>query len=369
MPGPSPAPRERGLARQLPRRTAPLAAPGIVVLATGTLGSLRSLAVEIETVTAPAGGLLEAVRRTLDHGDEALLCVAFAQARGVHLVAHELQRLARRGRARVVVTTTLGATSPAALAAIGDSGAALRVLNPGGATYHPKVFLARSGGTVRAVVGSANLTSGLVANVEAGMSLVGSSTDPPLARLWGWAESVWDDPRSKTWEPGPTPVGDEAIEPELLALLAAAARANPVVYTLGPSPRPNRVTDVTESGLWVETDRSRARADGPQVIPPRMLNLAWDVLRSRGRLSNRELLDELRVHRSSFVCAILARLPGVTRVAGRGITLRHAGPTSGVPGRGRGAEGPVNAAGASDVGARLEGGWDEEGTEEEVAGR
>lgn len=302
-------------------------------LAAGTLGWLRSRSVEIETVTAPAGGLLEAVRRTLDHGDEALLCVAFAQARGVHLVASELQRLARRGRARVVVTTSLGHSLPAALAAISDCGAELRVLNPGGATYHPKVFLARRGGTVRAVVGSANLTSGMVANVEAGMSLAGADTEPPLARLWGWAESVWDDPRSEAWEPGPTPVSDEAIEPELFALLAAAARANPVVYTLGPSPRPNWVREVTESGLWVETDRSRARAEGPQVVPPRMLNLAWDVLRSRGRLTNRELLDELRVHRSSFVCALLARLPGVASVAGRGITLTHASPTSGMRAR------------------------------------
>jgi hypothetical protein len=56
-----------------------------------------------------------------------------------------------------------------------------------------------------------------------------------------------------------------------------------------------------------------------------MLNLAWDALRARGRLTNRELLDELRVHRSSFVCGILARLPGVEREDGREIALRYAG--------------------------------------------
>ncbi|MDQ3032187.1 MAG: hypothetical protein M3Y87_07215 [Myxococcota bacterium] len=41
-----------------------------------------------------------------------------------------------------------------------------------------------------------------------------------------------------------------------------------------------------------------------------MLDLAWEVLRARGTLTNREMLGELRIHRSSFVCAILARLKG-----------------------------------------------------------
>lgn len=281
---------------------------------------------DIETVTAPTGGLLAAVRRTLDHGDDALVCVAFAQARGVHLVAKELEAVSKRGTARVLVTTTLGSSSPAALAAIRDCGAELRVLNPGGATYHPKVFLTRRGSAVRAIVGSANLTSGLVANVEAAMALHGTRSDAPLASLWAWAESLWLDPRGAPWNAGASAVAEEAIEPELLAQIAAVARASPTVYTLGPSPRANRVADVNAFGVWVETDRSRERDEGAQVVTPRMLNLAWDALRARGRLTNRELLDELRVHRSSFVCAILARLPGVTSEGGRSIALRYTPP-------------------------------------------
>jgi hypothetical protein len=268
------------------------------------------------------------VRQTLDHGDEALVCVAFAQARGVHLVAKELEAVSKRGAVRVLVTTTLGSSTPAALTAIRECGAELRVLNPGGATYHPKVFLTRRGDDVRAIVGSANLTSGLVANVEAAMALHGTRSDAPLASLWSWAESLWADPRGAPWDVGVGEVAEEAIEPELLAQIAAVARASPTVYTLGPSPRPNRVADVTASGVWVETDRSRERDEGAQVVTPRMLNLAWDALRSRGRLTNRELLDELRVHRSSFVCAILARLPGVTSEGGRSIALRYAPPAA-----------------------------------------
>jgi hypothetical protein len=90
-------------------------------------------------VTAPAGGYLGAVRRVLAAADDALVCVAFAQARGVHLLAGELAAVAQRGTARVVVTTTLGTSSAAALSAITDCRAELRVLNPGGATYHPEL--------------------------------------------------------------------------------------------------------------------------------------------------------------------------------------------------------------------------------------
>jgi len=110
--------------------------------------------VEFTLVTAPTGGYLHAVRRVLATADDALVCVAFAQARGVHLLAEELSNVAQRGTARVVVTTTLGTSSAAALSAMGDCHAEVRVLNPGGATYHPKVFLERSGDAVKAVIGS-----------------------------------------------------------------------------------------------------------------------------------------------------------------------------------------------------------------------
>jgi hypothetical protein len=286
--------------------------------------------VQASVVTAPTGGYVDAVRRVLATADDALICVAFAQARGVHLVEKELSHVAKRGDARVVVTTTLGTSSPAALGALCDGGARLRVLNPCGATYHPKVFVGRNGDGVQAVVGSANLTSGLVANVEAGTLLSGTMQDAAIAELWSWAEGVWRDPRGQDWVPTPESALDEAIDPELLAQLVAVAQANPTVYTLGPARKPNLVREVTASGLWVETERSRRKQQergdaSAQLVPPRMLNLAWDTLRARGRLTNRELLEELRVHRSSFVCAILARLPDVKSEDGREIALRYTG--------------------------------------------
>ncbi|MBN8613662.1 MAG: phospholipase D family protein [Deltaproteobacteria bacterium] len=279
---------------------------------------------DVSTVTAPSGGLLAAVRATLAGADDALLCVAFAQTRGVHLIGEELAAVSDRSGARVLVTTVFSRAPTPALTALSDTGASVRVLNPGGGTYHPKVFLGRRGNTLQAVVGSANLTSGLAANIEAATYLRGSRDDEALARLWTWAESAWSDPRARDWVSSPDDQSEEEIEPELLALIDAAITREPELYTLGPTPKLNVVRDRGPSGLWVETERTRAANAAAQLVPPRMLNLAWDVLRSRGELSNRTLLDELRVHRSSFVCALLARVPGVEVVSSRPIVLRYA---------------------------------------------
>lgn len=87
-------------------------------------------------------------------------------------------------------------------------------------------------------------------------------------------------------------------------------------------PSPNRVHAIERTGVLVSTDASRARGDGPQLVEPRMIQVACDALRADGTLTNRHLLDELRVMRSSFVCAALATLPEVEVVGRRPITLR-----------------------------------------------
>jgi hypothetical protein len=54
-----------------------------------------------------------------------------------------------------------------------------------------------------------------------------------------------------------------------------------------------------------------------------MVQGAWDYLQAHGGLTNRYLLDKdgLNVKRSSFVCALLARLPGVVVVSPNPIML------------------------------------------------
>lgn len=265
------------------------------------------------------------MRETLADAEEALLCVAFVHSRGVHLIEKELRELARRGRSRMVVTTTFDHDGGSALAVAAECGVAVRTLNPGsGSTYHPKVYLGRGRSRVSAVVGSANLTGGLATNVEVAMFLQGSADEKPLAALWKWAEQTWADPRASDWQASvaESPADDPL---QLRAEIAAEVRRDPIFLTLGVRPARNRVVDVDASGVYVETERSKQRGRGAEFIPAWMFNTAIDYVKAFGRLTNRELLDHLRVHRSSAVCAILSRLPGMRPLAGRVVGVQLGG--------------------------------------------
>lgn len=278
----------------------------------------------VETVTTSDRSLLHAVRATLDGAEEAFLCVAFVQEKGLHLLQKELEALRDRGaRSRLLVTTTFQTTSPSALSMASGLGLDVRVLNPGsGRTFHPKLYLGSNRGDARAVVGSANLTGGLATNLEAAVSLRGVREDVPLARAWDWAEALWSDDRVERWTPQAAERAEEPFEPDLYRALRGEVQRSPVFLTLGPRPRKNRVVELTSVEVHVETERSRERTGGAESIPAWMFNLAWDRLRTHGTLSNTVLLKDLRVHRSSAVCAILARLPQVERVPAREIVLR-----------------------------------------------
>jgi len=194
------------------------------------------------------------------------------------------------------------------------------VLNPGGRTFHPKVYLGAADAALQAIIGSANLTAGLATNMEAGVWLRGTKSERPLADAWSWAESLWADPRAQDWEVRAVAESrHEVFTPELWAFVQREVRRDPVFLTLGPRPKPNRITDATPEALYVETSRSRER-NQQEAIPAWMFNLAWEYLQTHGELSNSVLLKELRVHRSSAVCAVLARHPGIE--VGRGVVLR-----------------------------------------------
>lgn len=212
-----------------------------------------------------------------------------------------------------------------ALAVARELGVEVRIHNHAGGTYHPKLYLGAAGDEARAVIGSANLTAGLACNVEVGVALSGTRRDLPLARAWEIGEDLWSDARSEAWVARAADGAGEQIDAQLFAALTRARRQDPVFRTLGSKPRPNRVADMTPSEVFVETERSKAARTGPQPVPAWMLNLAWEYLRTRGELSNTVLLHQLRVHRSSAVCALLARVPGVIVAPGRSITLRWEG--------------------------------------------
>ena len=279
---------------------------------------------EVATVTTSDRSLLHAVRAALTSADEAFLCVAFVQEKGIHLVEKELESLRRRkARSRLLVTTTFQTTSASALSMASALGLEVRILNPGaGRTFHPKLYLGCSRAGASAVIGSANLTGGLATNFEAAVALRGSREDVPLARAWEWAEVLWADERVVPWTPQVSEPVEEEFDPELYRALVVEIARNPVFMTLGRSPRPNRVVDWSRVGVQVETERSRGRGRGTEEIPAWMFNLAWDRLRTHGQLSNTVLLNDLRVHRSSAVCAMLARVPGVELGSALPIVLR-----------------------------------------------
>lgn len=263
------------------------------------------------------------MRSVLTASRDSLLCVAFAHERGVRLLGKELEYARRRGgRARLLVTNVFdrgGSTSNALAAAVGYD-VEVRIHNHAGGTYHPKLYLGADGKASQAVIGSANLTAGLACNIEVGVALTGTRRDEALARAWEIGEELWSHARSEEWR-GQIIAPLEGIEPELFSALQSACEENPVFLTLGRDPKPNHVVELNSSGALVETVATDRKNTSAQLVPAWMLNIAWDYLRAKGALSNSTLLNDLRVHRSSAVCAMLGRVPGVRVTSAKPVVL------------------------------------------------
>lgn len=117
------------------------------------------------------------------------------------------------------------------------------------------------------------------------------------------------------------------LDDELYNRIASVVEAGDEIETLSIS-RPNWISSFDRSGVWVETGRSRARGSGPQLVPAWMIAVAWERLSKRGDLSHTELLGEMNVKRSAFVCALLARFPDVVVRQSRPTVLELATRTS-----------------------------------------
>jgi hypothetical protein len=112
----------------------------------------------------------------------------------------------------------------------------------------------------------------------------------------------------------------EPFTVELLQQVRDAVTEGDVIDTLGVG-RPNGIVRITAEGIWVETDRSKELGSGPQFVPAWMVVAGWTHLRRFGRMSHQDLLNELNVKRSAFVCALLSRLPDVQVESVRPIVL------------------------------------------------
>ena len=264
------------------------------------------------------GQLLTAVRSVVAESEQSLLCVAFANEAGIRLLEPALKN--GPDRVRLLSTTVFGDTTAAALGHAAALGVQVRTLNLPRGTYHPKVYIGARADRISALVGSANLTSGLLRNIEAAAVLAGNNHEASLIDLQELAESWWTHPAATPWVGNvEVPLHDNFVA-DLWGHLQRSVHPGMTVLTLSDA-RPNRVMEVGPTALWVETERSRGQRRGAQEVPAWMFNIAWDYLASHGSLSNTTLLNDLNVHRSSVVCAVLALLAPVEVVSRRPIVL------------------------------------------------
>jgi hypothetical protein len=192
------------------------------------------------------------------------------------------------------------------------------VLNPSAGTYHPKLYLAGTESDSHAVISSVNLTSGLIANVELGVLLSGRRSEPALVEAWRIGEAYWRHPAAVAWSLTAAVAPSEAMATTLLQTIRAAIPEGSVISTVSRG-KPNTIAQITSLGVYVKTERS---GDKPELVDAWMLELAAEALLVDGRLTNRHLLQDLHVHRSSAVCAILAQFAEVEVASTEPIELR-----------------------------------------------
>lgn len=101
-----------------------------------------------------------------------------------------------------------------------------------------------------------------------------------------------------------------SFDDELFELVSGAVGPGTAILTLSAK-KLNRASVVDRVGVWVETERSMRLGSGPQLVPAWMIAAAWERLCDKGELSQQELLNELNVKRSAFVCALVAKFPEV----------------------------------------------------------
>jgi HKD family nuclease len=268
----------------------------------------------------PNGGLLKGIRSVFDDATESILCVAFINRAGVALIENELQKLGPS--ARVLLTSVFGSTTQPALHTLQRLGCRVKILNLSGGTYHPKLYLAGARRFSTAAIGSANLTSGLIKNVEVMSRFRGDPDWKPIRESATIAEDLWNHPSALPSRDVVAESKDEVFSPELESLIRRTFHLGQTIKTISQG-QSNRIMEILPSGILIETGRTESRGTGPQLVDAWMIELAWDSLKSCGELSNTTLLNELKVHRSSAVCALLAHLEGVCVVSTRPIILSY----------------------------------------------
>jgi hypothetical protein len=107
-----------------------------------------------------------------------------------------------------------------------------------------------------------------------------------------------------TTDVGPAPRGTK-FDDDLYEKIVGSIAEGDELRTLGRG-RPNKIFSIDRTGIRVTTLQSEGRGARPQLVPAWMIVRAWDHLSSAGVLTQEGLKYQLGVHRSVFVCALLA---------------------------------------------------------------
>jgi hypothetical protein len=89
---------------------------------------------------------------------------------------------------------------------------------------------------------------------------------------------------------------------------------DPMAYTLARA-KSNKVTAVKDDGIEVLTEKS---SPGSQLVPKWMFESAIKYLIQRGEVTHKILTGELRIMRSAFLMAALAKLDYIASGPGVG---------------------------------------------------
>lgn len=135
-------------------------------------------------------GMWEAA--ALGGASKAWVASAWIRRDGLSRVEAPLRMIAARGLVRFLVGRSFGETTADAVALACEVSADVRLFHdPGGRTFHPKVYLACSEETAWLLVGSQNLTGGGVDdNFEASVYLRCPVTEPIVGQVMDWFDRL-----------------------------------------------------------------------------------------------------------------------------------------------------------------------------------
>jgi HKD family nuclease len=134
--------------------------------------------------------LLKVIKQCLAWSENVDIAVAFVRQSGVLSIAEEICQIqSKGGQVRMLAGTDFGLTEPEAMSALQNFGVEVRVFS-GSTIFHPKGYLFQKGKTLKAIIGSSNLSlSGLESGVEWNILL--NSEHENLKELSVAFEKLW----------------------------------------------------------------------------------------------------------------------------------------------------------------------------------